>query len=122
VINEQTLVVYFLSNNNYVRQYEKDLISSMKDGNHVMLCLAVGDDQALMPETDEQINFGRNGEKIHEDFLPVCSIIAGQLLGFYKSLALGLSPDNPSVNGAISRVVQGVKIYPVEAQIQTEKI
>ena len=37
--------------------------------------------------------------------------LAGQLLGFYKSLELGLNPDNPSVSGSISRVVQGVNIY-----------
>jgi tagatose-6-phosphate ketose/aldose isomerase len=43
--------------------------------------------------------------------------LAGQLLGFYKSLELSLKPDEPSVNGAISRVVQGVNIYPVETQL-----
>jgi tagatose-6-phosphate ketose/aldose isomerase len=42
-------------------------------------------------------------------------VLVGQLLGFYKSLQLDLMPDAPSVNGAISRVVQGVNIYPVEA-------
>lgn len=122
VINEQTLVVYFLSSDDYVRRYEEDLINTMKDGNHVMLCLAVGDGNAMMPNTDEKISFGMTGEKIHEDFLPVCSIIAGQLLGFYKSIQLGLSPDNPSVNGAISRVVQGVNIYPVETKKQPTTI
>jgi tagatose-6-phosphate ketose/aldose isomerase len=33
------------------------------------------------------------------------------LLGFYKSLYLGLQPDSPSISGAISRVVEGVIIY-----------
>ena len=51
---------------------------------------------------------------IAEDFLPLCSIIPAQILGFYKSLQIGLMPDAPSVSGAISRVVQGVKIYSVE--------
>ncbi len=114
VINEETLVVYFLSNSNYVKQYEEDLVNAMKDGNNAMFCLAIGEDDKLLKHTDEQISYGIQGEKIDEDFLPVCAIIAGQLLGFYKSLALGLMPDNPSVNGAISRVVQGVNIYPVE--------
>jgi hypothetical protein len=30
-------------------------------------------------------------------------------------LSLGLQPDNPSVNGAITRVVEGVAIYPLNA-------
>lgn len=114
VINEETLVIYFLSNDSYAHQYEIDLINSMKDGNNVMSCLAVGENYKQVKNTDEQISFGIQGEKIHEDFLPVCSIIVGQLLGFFKSLLLGLSPDNPSVNGSISRVVQGVNIYPLE--------
>ena len=50
-------------------------------------------------------------EKLPEDFLPVCCVIPGQLIGFYKSLQMGLSPDNPSRSGAISRVVNGVNIY-----------
>jgi len=28
------------------------------------------------------------------------------------SLGIGLNPDNPSPNGVINRVVQGVRIYP----------
>jgi tagatose-6-phosphate ketose/aldose isomerase len=41
-------------------------------------------------------------------------VIPAQLIGFYKSLQLGLQPDAPSASGAISRVVEGVKIYPFE--------
>jgi tagatose-6-phosphate ketose/aldose isomerase len=33
------------------------------------------------------------------------------LLGYHLSLRLGLNPDNPSPEGVISRVVQGVKIH-----------
>jgi tagatose-6-phosphate ketose/aldose isomerase len=114
VINQETLVVYFFSNNDYVKQYEQDLVDAMKDGNNAMFCLGVSEEYKLIKNIDDQISFGIQGEKIHEDFLPVCVILAGQLLGFYKSLQLDLSPDNPSVNGAISRVVQGVNIYPIE--------
>ena len=57
-------------------------------------------------------------ENIEEDFLPVCAILSGQLLAFYKSLQLGLMPDTPSVNGSISRVVQGVNIYPIEKELR----
>ena len=69
----------------------------------------------LIENPDALISFGTDAQKLMEDFLPVCSVLVGQLLGFYKSLQLGLMPDAPSVNGAISRVVQGVNIYPLEA-------
>ena len=38
-------------------------------------------------------------------------VLVGQLLGYFKSENLGLNPDEPSVSGNISRVVEGVKIY-----------
>jgi tagatose-6-phosphate ketose/aldose isomerase len=114
VINKDTLVIYFFSNNEYANRYEQDLVNAMKDGNNAMFCLGVSESYEPVENTDAQISFGVDGQKIMEDFLPVCSVVVGQLLGFYKSLQLGLMPDAPSVNGAISRVVQGVNIYPVE--------
>ncbi|MEO8712862.1 MAG: SIS domain-containing protein, partial [Parafilimonas sp.] len=116
VIDEQTLVVYFLSNDEQVMRYEQDLINVMNEGNNAMLCVGISEGYKLVNNVDMQISFGVIGEKICEDFLPVCSIVAGQLLGFYKSLQLGLKPDNPSVNGSISRVVHGVNIYPFEKE------
>jgi len=113
VIDEETLVVYFLSNDDYVKRYELDLVNAMKDGNNAMYCLAVSESDETIANTNGQVSFGIKGNKIAEDFLPVCSVVVGQLLGFYKSLHLGLMPDSPSVNGAISRVVQGVHIYPI---------
>ena len=114
VIDKYTLVVYFFSSNDYVKRYEHDLLNAMKHGNDAMYELGVGEKFEPLEGLDAQINFGIDNANIDEDFLPVCSILIGQLLGFYKSLDLGLSPDNPSVNGAISRVVQGVTIYPIE--------
>lgn len=39
-------------------------------------------------------------------------IVGPQLLGYYLSLQIGLNPDNPSPSQVITRVVQGVEIYP----------
>ena len=41
----------------------------------------------------------------------VSYVMAGQLLGFFKSIDCGLCPDTPSVSGNISRVVEGVTLY-----------
>jgi len=38
-------------------------------------------------------------------------VILGQLLGLFASLRCGLKPDQPSPNGAITRVVQPIKLY-----------
>lgn len=116
VIDGDTLVVYFFSNNDYIKQYEQDLVAAMKTGNDAMCEVGISERFETINDVDAQINFGINNANIDEDFLPVCAILAGQLLAFYKSLQLNLMPDNPSVNGSISRVVQGVNIYPLETQ------
>jgi tagatose-6-phosphate ketose/aldose isomerase len=111
VIDQTTLVVYFLSNDPYVRQYESDLIKDMKTGNPALFHLGVGEQKISSDDVQAQIILSPEAP-VAEDFLPVCSILPAQLLGFYKSLQLGLKPDAPSVSGSISRVVEGVNIYP----------
>ncbi len=114
VIDETTLVIYFFSSDDYIKRYEKDLVNAMKNGNNAMFKLGINQHYEIIDDLDAQINFSTNDFNIDEDFFPVCAVLAGQLLGFYKSLQLGLKPDAPSVNGSISRVVQGVSIYALE--------
>ena len=122
VIDETTLIVYFFSNNDYVQQYEQDLLHAMKIGNKTLFQLGVSEQRIGAKELQEQIVMGVDAsEMIAEDFLPVCSIIPGQLLGFFKSLHSGLRPDNPSISGAISRVVEGVNIYPNPGSLNIKK-
>jgi tagatose-6-phosphate ketose/aldose isomerase len=112
VTDEQTLVFYLFSNQPYVMQYEKDLVESMKKGKKALYQAGLMESRNLKVKLDKEILLSGNGEKLDEDFLPVCSIIPAQMLGFFKCLQLGLQPDSPSASGAISRVVQGVEIYP----------
>src|SRR6478735_4044829 len=114
VIDKHTLVIYFFSNDDYVKQYEQDLVNDIKSGTNALFVLSISECFEAMNAVDAQVNFGNASEQIAEDFLPVCAILAGQLLGFYKSLELSLKPDEPSVNGSISRGVQGVNIYRVD--------
>jgi len=46
-----------------------------------------------------------------DDMRTPFEILIPQLLGYHLSRGLGLNPDNPSPNGVISRVVQGVTIH-----------
>jgi tagatose-6-phosphate ketose/aldose isomerase len=41
-------------------------------------------------------------------------IVIAQLIGFFKSLSLGITVDNPCPTGEVNRVVTGVTIYPVK--------
>ena len=61
---------------------------------------------------DLMIDLNDDFDKIPDDFFSVCCVIPAQVIGLYKSIALGLVPDSPSQNGGIHRTVQGVIIYP----------
>jgi tagatose-6-phosphate ketose/aldose isomerase len=111
VTNENTLLVFIFSNNPYVSQYERDLIRSMKKGKKALCTVGICESSVDGLEFDLEIKLSDSGKHLDEEFLTVCDILPGQLLGYYKSLALGLRPDNPSESGAISRVVEDVTIY-----------
>jgi len=111
VIDETTLVVFIFSNDPYAWQYERDLVLDIRKGKPPLYTIGLFETPVNGLVFDLDIQLSDAGSRLEEALLTVCDIIPGQLLGFYKSLALNLSPDNPSVSGAISRVVENVHIY-----------
>lgn len=111
VVDGDTLVVYYFSNRKDVLRYEKDLVISMENGNKPLFQLGIAEGALDDINIDEKIILSNESISINEEYLSVSNILLGQLLGYYKSLAIGLSPDSPSRSGAISRVVKGVTIY-----------
>ncbi len=114
VVNKDSLMVYFFSNNKYAHQYEIDLIHSMNRDSEPPLQIGVGNAVLRSKKLAERIPVFGTDSRLTEAFQPLSHIIPAQLLGFFKSMKLGLRPDNPSLTGAISRVVKGVNIYPFE--------
>jgi tagatose-6-phosphate ketose/aldose isomerase len=111
VTDEETLVVFIFSNNPFVMQYEKDLVLSMRKGKKPLFTIGIFEHEANGLEFDLEIRLSETGNYLDEEMLTVCDILPAQLLGLYKSIALGLNPDSPSESGAISRVVEDVIIY-----------
>ncbi len=111
VINEKTLIVSLFSNNEYVNKYEFDLINAFKTGRKNLFSIGIMENKLNIGQ-DLQIIFSSDQLKVDECFLSVVSVLPAQMLGFFKSLNLGLKPDSPSNMGMIHRVVQGVNIYP----------
>lgn len=111
VVDNTTLVVYIFSNDEHVLKYEKDLVDSMKKGNKPLLEIGIMESDIESIHVNAGLRLSENGKIVEEEFLAVSSVLPAQILGFYKSLQLGLRPDNPSSSGAITRVVEGVNIY-----------
>jgi len=114
VINKETLVIYLFSNNKYAEQFEDDLVKEICNQELGMYSIGIHEKSKKDYCLDLNIKMGKEGDLLDEEFLAICYILPAQILGYYKSIALGLNPDNPSESGVISRVVQGVTIYSYE--------
>ncbi|AWW29947.1 sugar isomerase [Echinicola strongylocentroti] len=112
VANEDAIVVYLFSKDPHVVRYETDLATSIGQDKRGIKTISFAAEQTEGYHSVMDVPAVGKGEVAVFNVLP--ATMMGQLLGFYKCLQLGLKPDNPSVSGAISRVVQGVVIYNKE--------
>jgi len=118
IVNDKTLVVLFLSNLAYTRQYDLDLLRELqrdgKAGRVVALSAGAGVDLELEDSPDYFRIDGVAQASNIELALPY--IVFAQIFSFLESLAVGNTPDRPSSSGTVNRVVQGVQIYPVASE------
>ncbi len=112
VIDYSTLVVYLFSTDDFVNKYEYDLVRSINAQKEKLYEIGIG--EVIKNKNEITLDFSievSETNTLPEEYFAMCAVIPGQLLGLYKSINLGLSPDSPSVNNSINRVVQGVNIY-----------
>jgi tagatose-6-phosphate ketose/aldose isomerase len=111
-INAETLVVAFLSGNDHRLQYELDLLEELlrKKLSADMLVVAPRVTSRIAKLTKNVLSL-EAPTTFPDTCRPPVDVIAGQLLGLFFAIENGITPDTPS-DGAISRVVSHVKIYP----------
>ena len=130
IVNDKTLVVMFLCNDPYTRQYEMDLLRELRaDGVAArVLALYGGKETAVRTDavyTDAVYTDGADADAAPTGGIAVPGaagaselalcfpyVVFAQTFAFLQSLALGLRPDTPNARGVVNRVVQGVSIYP----------
>jgi tagatose-6-phosphate ketose/aldose isomerase len=114
IVNGSTLVVTFLSNDAYTRQYDLDLLRELRGD-------AVAGRVVALTARDHELDgsdtvtlgahgFGAGSFSNLELCLPYAAF--AQMLAFLRSISLGLSPDSPNAAGTVNRVVRGVSIHP----------
>jgi tagatose-6-phosphate ketose/aldose isomerase len=110
-IDRETLVVGYLSGDRRRRAYELDLLEEVRKKKLAQSIVALGrsDDERARKVADDFVSL--DADELADDFRPPLDVGLGQLLGLFLSIRSGLLPDTPSSNGAISRVVSGVRIH-----------
>lgn len=112
-LDDETLLVGFLSGDDRRRCYELDLLEEVRGKNLVKDILVIA--PTVGPEDEKRL--AKIGIMLPLEtsagdcYRPPVDVIIGQLIGLFSSIKLGLMPDAPSPRGVISRVVSKVRIY-----------
>lgn len=114
LVDNETLVVVFISSHPYTRQYDLDLLAELRRDQQALRVVAIA------AESDPVINAGPHillppSRAFIDTELAFCFLIYAQVFALTQSISVGNTPDTPSASGTVNRVVQGVVIHPWNA-------
>jgi tagatose-6-phosphate ketose/aldose isomerase len=111
-LDDETLVVAFLSGDSRRRGYETDLLTEIRAKRLARTTVAIAPTTGASDRdlADRVIPLDPSSCP-DDDYRPPLDAMFGQLLALFCSIHHGLKPDAPSPNGAISRVVSAVRIH-----------
>lgn len=99
IIDKNTMVILLNSSDPYRKKYDNDLFNELVKDNQTPHLFKMSEIKIL------------EDSPLDDMWLSFPYIVYAQMIGFYKSCALGLTPDNPCPSGEVNRVVQGVTIH-----------
>jgi tagatose-6-phosphate ketose/aldose isomerase len=118
ILNGNTLVVVFVCNDDYTRQYDLDLIDELRRDAVAGRVVALSERPGAAQHADDlvlqQTRYPADASDL-ELCLPYA--VFAQSLALLRSISLGVRPDTPNAAGTVSRVVKGVSIHPWRAGV-----
>lgn len=114
LVDNETLVVVFVSSHPYTRQYDLDLLAELRRDKQAMRVVAIADEAADAVAAGPHILLppSRTFIDVEQAF---CFLMYAQAFALAQSISVGNTPDTPSASGTVNRVVQGVVIHPWNA-------
>lgn len=111
LIDNETLVVVFMSSHPYTRLYDRDLLAELHRENQALRIVSVSASQEHVIPAEAQITLppAREFLDVEQAF---CFLMYAQVFALTQSIKAGIAPDTPSQSGTVNRVVQGVVIHP----------
>lgn len=112
-VNDKTLVIDFVNNDSYVRQYDLDILEEVYADGIALKTLALGQTGETNFSGDR---FDMNSDLLLPDaYLAFPMILVAQMVALLTSVKVKNLPDTPSATGTVNRVVKGVSIHPYQA-------
>lgn len=105
-VDENTLVISFVSSNPYTRLYDLDILDEIANDKIAKKIIGISNSKL---DRDYELIFEEDG--LDDVYLCPAYIIIGQIIALVTSLRVGNTPDNPSRTHTVNRVVEGVTIH-----------
>lgn len=107
-VDSKTLVFGFISNDEYTKQYDVDILEEIKIND--IAIKAVGILQNDSTYSGAQLVLS-NSIVLPDGFLALPFVMVGQIISLLTAIKVGNKPDTPSPTGTVNRVVQGVTVH-----------
>ncbi len=91
------------------RAYDLNLLREIGSKRLVRTRIAIATDRDDLDSAADRVLAPEFRPAIPDLYRPPLDVLFGQLFGLFASIRCGLKPDDPSPNGAISRVVQAIE-------------
>ncbi|POT54965.1 aldose isomerase [Citrobacter amalonaticus] len=114
LVNNETLIVVYISSHPYTRQYDLDLLDELRRDRQAMRVVAIAAQSDAVIEAGPHILLPPARHFIDME-LAFCFLMYAQVFALTQSISVGNTPDTPSASGTVNRVVQGVVIHPWQA-------
>lgn len=111
LVNNETLVVVFVSSHPYTRQYDLDLLAELRRDQQALCVVAICASPCPEVEAGPHIWLPPSREFIDVE-QAFCFLMYAQIFALTESIKAGITPDTPSATGTVNRVVKGVIIHP----------
>lgn len=108
-VNEKSLVFDFVSNDPYTRMYDIDILNEIKADDIAIHTVAIMQEDDTDFDGESLIFEGY--EELPEAYLVLPFVMIAQTISLNASVMVDNTPDTPSANGTVNRVVKGVTIH-----------
>ncbi|NVF11125.1 SIS domain-containing protein [Anaerococcus sp. AGMB00486] len=105
-IDENTLLVSFVSSNAYTRLYDLDVLDEVYNDGIAKKLIGIANSKL---DRDYELIF--ESDDLNDAYLSIGYIVIAQIFALVTSLRVGNRPDNPSRSNTVNRVVKGVTIH-----------